>query len=370
MKYYFIAGERSGDLHASNLIKSLKKEDTRADIRAVGGKLMQEEGAVIFKDYSQISFMGFLEVFLHLFRILRVMSQVKTDILIFKPEVMVLVDFAGFNMKIAAFAKQHGIKVFYYISPKVWAWNQKRALKIKRLVNRMFVILPFEKEFYKSYDYDVDYVGNPVNDAVANFKADQNFRNKVGWTSKPIIALLPGSRRQEVENMLAMLETLPDQFPQYEFVIAGVSNLPYELYRNLSSNDSVSIIYDQTYDLLTLAEAAIVTSGTATLETALMNVPQVVVYKTSALSYAIAKLLIKVKYISLVNLIAGEEVVKELIQKDFSSKSCAEELTKILPGGTDRNKVLQGYKKVKQVLGNKPASQKAAALMHAYLKNS
>ena len=370
MKYYIIAGERSGDLHASNLLKQIKVEDKDAQFRGMGGDLMKKAGAEIFCDYNAVSYMGFLEVVLHLAKIFQVMNSVKMDLLKYHPDVLILVDFAGFNMKIAAFAKKHQIPVYYYISPKIWAWNQKRAYKIKKHVDRMFVILPFEKEFYKKFDFEVDYIGNPVNDAVNNFIPDSNVQSMLKQSGKPVIALLPGSRKQEVLNMLEILKEVSAHFPAYEFVIAGVSNLPQSLYESIPGFKSIKLVIDQTYNLLSIAEAAVVTSGTATLETALLGVPQVVVYKTSGISYAIAKMLIKVKFISLVNLIAGKEVVKELIQKDFSSANIIAELSKIITNSDSRKEQLKNYSFIRNLLGTSSASENAARLMVQYLQTS
>ena len=370
MKYYILAGERSGDLHASNLVKSLKAKDPNAIIRGMGGALMKEAGTELFCEYNKVSYMGFLEVFLNIFSIIKVLKSVKQDILNFQPNVVILVDFAGFNMKIASFAKQHNFKTFYYISPKIWAWNQNRALKIKKCIDKMFVILPFEKDFYKKFNFEVDYVGNPVNDAIANFIPNSSYLKKINSNKRPIIALLPGSRKQEVENMIQLMQGIHTEFPDYDFVIAGVSNLSNSIYNNIQSNSIVKLYFDQTYEILMSAEAAIVTSGTATLETAIFNIPQIVVYKTSAISYTIAKKLIRVKYISLVNLIAQKEVVKELIQDNFTKENVIAELKKILPGGISRENVLSNYLIIKQKLGDTSASSKTASLMVDYLNKN
>jgi len=369
MKYFIIAGERSGDLHGSNLIKALKNKDTEAEIQCWGGDMMQEAGAKLLKHYQEISFMGFAEVLTNVTKIFNALKECKSNILAFKPDVVILIDFAGFNLRIAKFAKANNIKVFYYISPKVWAWNQSRANKIKALVDKMFVILPFEKEFYKKFEYEVDYVGNPLNDAVAAFTKNSDFISENRISDKPIIAILPGSRKQEVLTMLHVMVSIIPSFPEYNFVIAAVSNLPKEYYEDFKKNNRVEVVYDKTYDLLSVAAAAVVTSGTATLETALFEVPQVVVYKASPVTYAIAKALIKVKYISLVNLVAEKEVVKELIQDEFNAASLTNELRKILPGTSERESQKAGYGKIKEVLGKPGASDKAAGLMIGYLKN-
>lgn len=370
MKYYIIAGERSGDLHASNLIRSIKQEDAEAQIRAWGGDMMQQAGATLVKHYKDLAFMGFWEVAKNLPTIMGFMKECQRDILAYQPDVVVLVDYAGFNMRIAKFAKKQGIKVFYYISPKVWAWNQARAFKIKENVDRLFVIFPFEVDFFKGYDYKVDYVGNPLLDAIAAFQPNPFFKQENNLPDKPVIALLPGSRKQEVEKMLEVMLGVVSKFNQYHFVIAAIRNLPESFYEPFSRVPHVSVVYEQTYDLLAHAEAALVTSGTATLETALFEVPQVVCYKTGAITYTIAKSLIQIEYISLVNLIAGKEVVKELIQDNFNVPALAHELRKILPGSDHRMEQLAAYKNIKQLMGEAGASEKAAKLMVSYLRES
>jgi lipid-A-disaccharide synthase len=368
MKYYIIAGERSGDLHASNLIKSIRQEDAAAQVRAWGGDMMQQAGATLVKHYKDLAFMGFWEVAKNLPTIMGFIKECQRDIMANKPDVLVLVDYAGFNMRIAMFAKKQGIKVFYYISPKVWAWNQSRALKIKENVDHLFVIFPFEVEFFKGYEYDVDYVGNPLLDAVASFVPNPLFRQENNIPDKPIIALLPGSRKQEVEQMLEVMLGVVTQFPEHQFVIAAIRNLPESFYEPFSRVPHVSIVYEQTYDLLANAEAALVTSGTATLETALFEVPQVVCYKTGAISYMIARALIQIEYISLVNLIAGKEVVKELIQQNFNVPALAYELKKILKGADLRGEQLDDYRRIKMLMGEAGASERTAKLMVHYLK--
>lgn len=366
MKYYIIAGERSGDLHGSNLIKAILQKDANAQIRAWGGDMMQEAGATLVKHYKDIAFMGFAEVIKNLPTILGLLSFCKKDIQAYQPDVVILIDYAGFNMRVAKFVKSIGIKTFYYISPKVWAWNQSRALNIKKFVDRMFVIFPFEKDFFKKYDYEVDYVGNPLFDAIADFQPKPNFRKEARVGQKPIIALLPGSRHQEVAKILPLMVAQAYNFPDYQFVIAGVSNLPKELYARWQSIFPIKVVYDDAYNLLSVADAALVTSGTATLETALLNVPQVVCYKTSGISFAIAKMVIKVPYISLVNLVAQKKIVPELIQNDLNNNTVQEELNKILrPEG--RQAQLEGYAEVRAILGEKGASAKAGSLMVDYL---
>ncbi|WP_347160451.1 lipid-A-disaccharide synthase [Pontibacter chitinilyticus] len=371
MKYYLIAGERSGDLHASNLIKQLRIQDPEADIRGWGGDMMQAAGMEVVHHYQEMAFMGFAEVLGNLRKIMGFLKECKADIKRWQPDVVILVDYAGFNMRIAKFAKARGLKVFYYISPKIWAWNQGRAHKIKKHVDRMFVIMPFEEEFYARYDYKVDYVGNPVNDSVTDHVASADFRlrNKL-YNNKPIIAILPGSRRQEIENMLhVMLSVLPS-FRDFQFVVAGVSNFSKAYYEQYNKDPNIKIIYDQTYDLLAHAKAALVTSGTATLETALFGVPQVVCYKTSAISFAIAKMVIKVPYISLVNLIANRPVVVELIQDEFTPKKIIHELKEILFDKSTIQKQKEGYALVRQKIGQYRTAERAAELMVQYLQEA
>ncbi len=367
MKYYIIAGERSGDLHGANLIKALKGRDADAEIRFWGGDYMKAAGGELVVHYNEIAVMGFWEVLKNYAKLRKFINFCKKDVVSYQPDVLILIDFAGFNMRIAKHAKQKGIKTFYYISPKVWAWNQKRALKIKATIDRMFVILPFEKAFYKKFDYEVDYVGNPLLDAIRDFKPNTDFikNNKLGV--KPIIAVLPGSRKQEIDNILDIMLTISSQFTDYQFVVAGIKNIPTELYAAAGSVKNVKIIFDQTYDILKNAHAAIVTSGTATLETALFEVPQIVCYKTSSLTYQISKRLIMVDYISLVNLIAGKAVVKELIQDDLNAKNLREELDFIIGDGAKREEQLKGYQEIKVTLGDEKASENLSKLIVGYL---
>lgn len=369
MKYYIIAGERSGDLHASNLIKQLRKQDPEARIRGWGGDMMQQAGMELVHHYQEMAFMGFAEVVKSLPKILSFLSECKADIKSYQPDVVILVDYAGFNMRIAKFARARGLKVYYYISPKIWAWNQGRVHKIKKVVDRMFVIMPFEEDFYARFDYKVDYVGNPVNDSVTDHVRTPDFRTRNRlYNNKPIIAILPGSRKQEIEGMLhVMLSVLPS-FRDYQFVVAGVSNFSKAYYEQYNKDSNIKVIYDQTYDLLAHAQAALVTSGTATLETALFGVPQVVCYRTSAISYSIAKMVIKVPYISLVNLIADKPVVTELIQEDFTSKKIIAELKNVLFDKHFIKKQEEGYALVRQKIGNFRTAERAAQLMVQYLQ--
>jgi lipid-A-disaccharide synthase len=368
MKYYIIAGERSGDLHGSNLIKGIHKHDPAAQIRAWGGDMMQEAGAEIVKHYRDLAFMGFFEVVKNLPTILGFLTFCKKDIQNFQPDVVILIDYAGFNMRIAKFAKTNGFKTFYYISPKVWAWNQSRALKIKQFVDKLFVIFPFEKEFFKQYNYEVEYVGNPLFDAIADFTPKEEFRKMARLGQKPIIALLPGSRKQEVETMLPLMMSQVYEFPDYQFVIGAVSNLPKELYARWQSIFPVKLVTDDAYNLLSVADAALVTSGTATLETALFNVPQVVCYRGGWAAYQVYKRVISVPFVSLVNLIVEREVVKELLQYNLTKENLTEELTKITVNQNTRQNQLNGYSEIRNILGEKGASERAGELMVGALR--
>jgi len=365
MKYYIIAGERSGDLHGGNLIKALKQQQPKAEIRCWGGDAMDAAGGDLVVHYREMAYMGFWEVVKHLGAIRKKIKFCKEDILAFKPDAVVLIDYAGFNMRIAKFAKGHNIPVHYYISPKVWAWNQKRAYKIKRDVNYMYVIMPFEKEFYEGFGFNVDYVGNPLLDAIRNFNPSDTFR----FRHEDVIAVLPGSREQEVVHMLENLQKVIKEFPNEHFVIAGVKNLEPTLYSKVRNEPNVSLIFDETYDLLLTAKAALVTSGTATLETALFNVPQVVVYKTGKISYLIGRKLVQVKFISLVNLILQKEAVKELIQNEFNLENLVFELKKILPNIRKRAQILKDYDILRELLGDEDTSQKTAELIISRTKS-
>lgn len=365
MKYYIIAGEASGDLHASNLMKSLKTLDTNANFRCWGGDLMLAQGGIIVKHYRDLAFMGFTEVLMNIRTIFKNIDFCKQDLLENRPDVLILVDYPGFNMRIAEFAKENGIKVFYYISPQIWAWKQSRVHKIKRTVDRMFVILPFEKEFYKRFDVDVDFVGHPLLDAVDNYSRESN---SLGIeTNKPIIAILPGSRKQEISTLLPLMLSMRKYYPEHQFIVAGAPSQNLEYYRTFFPDNEVQIVFGKTYQLLQKSEAALVASGTATLETALFGVPEVVCYIAGKISFVIAKQLVKIKYISLVNLIMDQEIVRELIQGDLTESSLKLELDKLLTANT-RNKMLADYAELKTKLGGLGASQKTASLMIKYLK--
>lgn len=368
-KLFIISGERSGDLHASNLVSALVQLDPTLQFRGMGGSYSKAAGVDVSVDYADVALMGFLEVALGFRKVLKYLKLVKKDLLEYAPDALILVDYGGFNMKIAAFAKENGIPVHYYIPPKVWAWNQKRALKLKAYTDHVYSILPFETPFFEKYDLHVHYVGNPLLDEIAKFTPHEFFFQKNGLNYQPIIALLPGSRAQEINAMLDRMIALVEEFPNAQFVIAGVGDLGKGIYQR-GIDAGIRVIFDQTYDLLTHAVAAVVTSGTATLETALFRVPQIVIYRTSAVSYALAKNLIRVPYISLVNLISDREVVKELIQNDFSIRKLREELQKILSDQVYRGLMLQGYDLVKERIGEGSASATAAALIYKSLHYS
>lgn len=369
MKYYLVAGEASGDLHGANLMKALKQEDPDAQFRYYGGDLMQAEGGTLQKHYSEMAFMGFTEVLLNLRTILRNMKACKADILAYRPDVLVLIDFPGFNLKIADFAKQNGINTAYYISPKVWAWNQKRVLKIKKIVDRMFCILPFEVDFYRGWGMEVDYVGNPLLDAIDQFSPNVGFKDTYDLNDKPVIALLPGSRRQEIERLLPDMLAVTADFPDHHFVVAAAPSFDEKYYQQFISTANVTLVFNQTYDLLHIAEAAIVASGTATLETALFHVPQVVVYRGGAISVAIARMLVNIKFISLVNLIMDKKVVTELIQEDCNQAKITAELKAVIDG-PERQDMLLNYKELSLKMGTPGASEKTAKLIIQYFKNN
>ena len=372
MKYYIIAGEASGDLHASNLMKAIRLRDQQAEFRAWGGDRMRNEGAVIVKHINELAFMGFVEVVLNLRTIIKNLKFCKEDILEYKPDVVIFIDYPGFNLRIAEFAKKNHFKTVYYISPQVWAWKKSRVKKIRRDIDKMLVILPFEEAFYNEYDYPVTFVGHPLLDALEQKDteiSDTDFIVENKLTDKPIIALLPGSRKQEISRMLELMCKTSDSFPDYQFVIAGVSAHSTDFYKKYSGNRDIPIIFGHTYQLLRIAHAALVTSGTATLETALIGTPQVVCYKAGTLSYYIARKLVDVKYISLVNLIMDEQVVRELIQNDCNSVDLKSELERIAEKGIYREKILNKYKELRIKLGGSGASEKAAKEIIEFLKN-
>ncbi len=371
MKYYIIAGEASGDLHGSNLIKALKKNDSQANIRCWGGDLMQNAGGILAKHYKELAFMGFIEVLTNITTIFKNIAFCKEDIKAFKPDLLIFIDYSGFNLRIAKWAKSENFKTSYYIAPQIWASREGRIEKIKSNINEMYVTLPFEKAFYENkHNFPVNFVGHPLIDAIENYpKVNATaFKQKHNLDSKkPIIALLPGSRKQEVSKMLTVMLSVAKNHTDYQFIIAGAPSLDLDFYAPFLKQSGVQLIANKTYDLLQVSHAALVTSGTATLETALFKVPQVVCYKGNWISYQIAKRIITLKYISLVNLIMDKEVVKELIQDDLNKKNLTLELDKIL-NSEKRQILLSNYKKLEQKLGGKGASEKTATLMIASLK--
>lgn len=364
MKYYIIAGEASGDLHGANLMKALYEKDKNADIRFWGGDLMQEVGGTLVSHYKERAFMGFFEVLKNLNKVLVFIKFCKKDIMEFNPDVIVFIDNSGFNLRIAKWAKQEGFKTNYYISPQVWASRASRVKKIKRDIDKMFVILPFEKEFYNQFDYKVDFVGHPLIDAIADREQVdvKSFRKEHLLGDKPIIALLPGSRKQEISKMLSVMLSLINDFSNYTFVVAGAPSQELSFYQQIIRDKEVKFIKNKTYDLLSISYAALVASGTATLETALLKVPQVVCYKGGFISYQIAKRIITLKFISLVNLIMDKEVVAELIQNNFTKTNLKKELTKILDD-KHREKLFLDYFDLEKKLGGKGASEQTASLI-------
>jgi len=368
MKYYVIAGETSGDLHGANLIHALKRLDTEAEFRIVGGDRMQQAaGETAAIHIAQMAFMGFVEVLANLRTIARNLRIVKADIAAYAPDTLILIDFPGFNLKIASYAKKIGMKVCYYISPKVWAWNQRRVLKIKRVVDRLFCILPFEVEFYHKWGMEVDYVGNPLLDAIAGHTDNPLFIQENHLSEKPIIALLPGSRHMEISKLLPLMSDLAFRFPAHHCVIAGAPNFDESYYKQYMGEADLPVVFNATYDLLKHAEAAVVASGTATLETALLNVPQVVVYKANPLSIAIGRMVIQVKYISLVNLILDKPAVRELIQKECTTEEIAAELDRLLNKKAYREQVFADYTTLHQKMGEPGASGRTAQLITNFL---
>lgn len=370
MRYYLIAGEASGDLHGANLMKALKAVDANAEFRFLGGDLMLSHGGELVKHYAEMAFMGFVEVVANLNTVLKNLKSTKEDISRYQPDALILIDFPGFNLKIAEYAKKQGIKVFYYISPKVWAWNQKRVLKIKKVVDKMLCILPFEVDFYRSWGMDVTYVGNPLLDAIAAHNSDPHFKEKYGLAGKKIVALLPGSRKQEISKILPVMLSVADSFSDYQFIVAGAPSFDVTYYKEYIQNRSIPIVFNATYDLLNNSDAAIVTSGTATLETALLRIPEIVVYRGNAISIAIARLVIKIRFISLVNLIMDKEVVKELIQQDCNLQTISKELDSILHKMEYRALMLKNYQELAHRMGEAGASAKAATAILEELRLS
>ena len=361
MKYYIIAGEASGDLHASNLIKEIIKLEPNADIRAWGGDKMQNAGANVVKHFKDLAFMGFYEVLINLRTILKNISFCKKDILEFNPDKIIFVDYPGFNMRIAKWSKKYKFQTIYYIAPQLWAWNEKRIKKIKKYIDSLYVILPFEKEFFENkHKYPVKFLGHPLLDSISNFKKNYDSSSEQIITNKKaVIAILPGSRKQEIKKILNTVIKIVDYFPDHQFIVAGAPNIELSYYKSILKNKRIKVIENKTYEILSISTAAIVTSGTATLETALFKVPQVVCYKSSYFSYFIAKLIVNIKYISLVNLIMDQQIVKELIQQDFNKDKIRNELEKILDLNNKKSLQIK-YDELTSILGNSGTSKRVA----------
>jgi lipid-A-disaccharide synthase len=373
MKYYVLAGEASGDLHASNLIKEIKLIDSDAQFRGFGGELMEQAGMTVLKHYRDLAFMGLVPVIMNIRTIQKNFRFCEQDMLAFQPDVLILVDYPGFNLRMAKFAKAHGIRTFYYISPKVWAWKEQRVHKVIASVDEMFTILPFETEFYRKYNFPVNYVGNPLLDAIQEKKKEPNFprfRAENNLPEKPILAVLPGSRKGEISVLLPTMLEAAAQFPEYQCVIAGAPNMGIEYYHPFMQESRVPVIWSKTYEILIHSRAAIVSSGTATLETAILNVPQVVVYRLtpSWLFNFLKYFFLKTKFVSLVNIILGREAVKELIQWDFTLKKVIAELKKILNDPENEKRMLADYREMMIKLGETGASKRAAEFMVSKLK--
>ena len=361
MKYYIIAGEASGDLHGSNLIKEIIELDPNADIRAWGGDKMQEAGAKIVKHFKDLAFMGFYEVLINIRTILKNISFCKKDILEFSPDKIIFIDYPGFNMRIAKWSKKYKFQTIYYIAPQLWAWNEKRIKKIKKYIDSLYVILPFEKEFFETkHKYPVKFLGHPLLDSISNFKKNYDSSSEQIITNKKeVIAILPGSRKQEIKKILNTVIKIVDYFPDHQFIVAGAPNIKLSYYKSILKNKRIKVIENKTYEILSISTAAIVTSGTATLETALFKVPQVVCYKSSYFSYFIAKLIVNIKYISLVNLIMDQQIVKELIQQDCNKDKIRYELEKILDL-TNKKSLQIKYDELTSILGNNGTSKRVA----------
>ncbi len=369
-KYYIIAGEASGDLHGSNLMKELKQADANADFRFFGGDLMEQVGGTLVKHYREMAFMGIINVLLNLKTIKRNMELCKNDIQDFQPDVLILIDYPGFNLRIAKFAKQKNIRVFYYISPKIWAWKEYRIKKIKAFVDEMFTIFPFETGFYKKHNFNVRYVGNPLLDSITDFKkralSFDEFREKNGLDDRPVIALLAGSRVQEIKSTLPLMVRINALFPDFQFVVGGVKSVGDKLYNTYLQESDIKVIYDQTYDLLNNAYAALVASGTAALETALFNVPQTVIYKLEGgwlLDFIMRNFVIKTIGVSLPNIIMNEEIIVELVQKKMTFRNVKAEMKQLLFNKEYREKIFADYGRLKKLMGEPGCSKRAAEQM-------
>ena len=368
MKYYIIAGEASGDMHGANLMKHILENDADADFRFFGGDMMKSVGGSLVRHYSEMSYMGIWEVIRNIGKISRNVSLCKKDVIQFNPDVIILIDYAGFNLRIAKYAKAHNLRVYYYILPKLWAWGKSRVKKIRKYVDKGFVILPFEVGFYNQLNINVEFFGNPLVDEIENFKryslSSKDFINSNKLSDKPIIALLAGSRKQEIDRCLPEMIAITKHYPDYQFVVAGAVSIEKEYYNKVLHNTNVKIVHNQTYPLLTQSSAAVVTSGTATLETALFNVPQVVIYKTSGFTYYFGQLLILIKVIylkffSLVNIILNKEAVKELLQFRLA-ENIRKELDKILFDKNYKEEMIKNYTELRNIIGKPEASKQIA----------
>ncbi len=364
MKYFILSGEPSGDLHGSNLVTSLLQADPSADIVCWGGDLMTAAGAKLLKHYHDLAFMGAWEVLVHFKTIKKNFKLCRNQIESFNPDVVILIDYPGFNLRIARYTHKLGIRTFYYISPKVWAWKESRVKTIKRYIERLYIIFPFEIEFYRNHNYTAHYFGNPLIDEIENRKKNLPAKSAViedlGLDDRPVIALLSGSRQQEVGRILPEMIKIIDDFPDYQFVVTAVNHLPEKFYLDIIGDLPVKIVTGKTYEVLSIAEAALVTSGTATLETALFRVPQVVCYKTSAITYFLADLLVKVELISLVNLIVEREIVRELVQKELTRENLKSELSSILVSGANHSQMMENYSMLMSLMGGPGASSRIA----------
>ncbi len=368
MRYYIIAGEASGDLHGSNLMKGILKNDPEAEFRIFGGDgMVATPNTTLVKHINEMSFMGFVEVLKNINTINKNMKECKTDLQNYHPDVLILIDFPGFNLRIAKFAKNIGIKTAYYISPKVWAWNKKRVFEIKKYIDKLYTILPFETEFFKKYDYEVEYVGNPLKDAISTYTFDTDFRKTHHLSEKPILAILPGSRKMELDKILPSMLAAAKNFNDYQIVIAGASNLPSSYYAKFDIGNN-KIIFAKTYDILANADMAMVTSGTATLETALFKVPQVVCYRANTISVFIARMLVDIKFISLVNLIMDDKIVTELIQEECTPEKITSELNAIKINSEGRESMLKKYNALLDRVGEAGASERAAKSIVEFTK--
>ncbi len=370
MKYYIIAGEASGDLHGSNLMKSLKTHDSKADFRFLGGDLMKAQGGTLVKHFREMAFMG-LDAIMHLKSVLKNLSNCKKDIINWKPDVVILIDYAGFNLPVAEFAHKNRIKTFYYISPKVWAWKESRVKKLKNFVDKIFVIFPFEIEYFRKFQIEVEYFGNPLSDVIQEFNEQKEelgtFVKNNGLGIRPIIALVAGSRPGEIKRLLPEMITATKDMNDFQLVVAGAPSIPEELYKKIIGRNNIRVVYGQTYNLISNSKIAIVTSGTATLETALLKTPEVVVFKTNTITYHIGKLIVDIKFFSLVNIILGREVVKELLQFNLA-RDIKNELTKIINDNNYREKMLKDFDILEQMVMQKGVSDKIAQKMISLLK--